>query len=148
MWVCPYEDDREHVILHVVNGILLRPYLSGRVWELSPAQMGLLEEGVALYKEIRGEICRSVPFFPLGFADIRTDDVLAYGVQDGDGALLSVITTRTDTAVIPLSFPREIRDISVLYPASGDCGYAFADGLLTVKMPCRAAGRLFRITFA
>ena len=29
MWVYPYKDEREHVIYNMVNGLLLRPYMSG-----------------------------------------------------------------------------------------------------------------------
>ena len=42
MWVYPYRDDREHVIFNMVNGILLRPYISGIVWRMSDAQMDVL----------------------------------------------------------------------------------------------------------
>ena len=35
MWVYPYVDEREHVIFNMVNGILLRPYVSGIVWNMS-----------------------------------------------------------------------------------------------------------------
>ena len=35
MWVYPYEDNEEHVIYNMVNGLLLRPYISGMVWKMS-----------------------------------------------------------------------------------------------------------------
>ena len=66
MWVYPYEDEEEHVIYNVVNGMLLRPYISGMVWKLGENSMNRMKEGIALYKEIREEVRDGVPFFPLG----------------------------------------------------------------------------------
>ena len=67
MWVYPYEDDREHIIYNMVNGLLLRPYVSGMVWKMSRENLELMREGIDLYKQIRGEIKEAEPFFPLGF---------------------------------------------------------------------------------
>ena len=50
MWVYPYEDEEEHVIYNMVNGLLLLPYMSGQVWKLGEKSMDLLKEGIALYK--------------------------------------------------------------------------------------------------
>ena len=61
MWVYPYEDDREHVIYNMVNGLLLRPYMSGMVWKLGEESMDLLKEGIALYKRIRPEVRQALP---------------------------------------------------------------------------------------
>ncbi len=48
MWVYPYEDEEEHVIYNMVGGLLLRPYISGRVWDMSQTSLDLMQEGVAL----------------------------------------------------------------------------------------------------
>ena len=101
MWVYPYEDEEEHVIYNMVNGILLRPYISGMVWKLSDNSMELMREGIFLYKEIRENLKTAVPFFPLGFCNIK-DEAMAYGVQCEDKAYLSVFAPKTDTVVIQL----------------------------------------------
>ena len=89
MWVYPYEDDEEHVIFNMINGILLRPYMSGMVWKLSDKSMNLLKEGVTLYKSIRNDIKIATPFWPIGFNNIH-DEVLAYGVKNESIAYLAV----------------------------------------------------------
>lgn len=61
-WVYPYEDDREHVIYNVVNGLLLRPYCSGKPWILSPDNRALYREGMDTYKVIRSRTCRMTLF--------------------------------------------------------------------------------------
>ena len=146
MWVYPYEDDREHVIYNMVNGLLLRPYMSGMVWKLGEECMDLLKEGVSLYKKIRSDVRQALPFFPLGFNSIR-DEVLAYGLRSEDHAFLSVFTPKTDTAVIPLAFKgKKTGSVRVLYPSAADCEYHVKDNILTVKMPQAKAARLFELT--
>ena len=145
MWVYPYEDDREHVIYNMVNGLLLRPYMSGMVWKLGEESMDLLKEGIALYKRIRPEVRRALPFFPLGFNTIH-DQVLSWGLRLEDHAYLAVFTPKTDTAVIPLDFgEKKVCSAQVLYPAAADCEYHLENGILKVKMPQEKAARLFRL---
>ncbi|MGN0399548.1 MAG: alpha-galactosidase [Blautia sp.] len=144
MWVYPYEDEREHVIYNMVNGLLLRPYMSGMVWKLSPESLELMTEGIALYKEIRGELKEGVPVFPLGFCGVK-DKVLAYGVQNENTVYLSVFMPGTDSAEIALNFGKKVESISVLYPKTVDCQFACENDILAVKMPQEKAARLFKI---
>ncbi|MGN1140873.1 MAG: glycoside hydrolase family 36 protein [Oliverpabstia sp.] len=146
MWVYPYEDEEEHVIYNMVNGILLRPYISGMVWKLSDNSMELMREGIALYKELRNDLKTGVPFFPLGFCGVK-DEAMAYGVQCGETAYLSVFTPKTDTAVIPLELDGEIKNVQVIYPKQENCEYRYENGVLTVHMPQKAAARLFKILY-
>ena len=145
MWVFPYKDEREHVIFNMVNGILLRPYISGIVWDMSEASMADLREGISVYKDIRGDLKTMVPFFPLGFGRVN-DRQLAYGVKGKGKAYLSVFAIHNDTAEIPLCSLGEVKDVKVIYPKSGDCEYTVEDGVLKVKMPGDVCARLFKIT--
>ena len=144
MWVYPYEDEEEHVIYNMVGGILLRPYMSGMVWKLGENSMRLLAEGVQTYKDIRGTLRHSVPFFPYGFHRMR-DTVLAYGLQDDAGAYLAVFTPHADEADVPL--PRAAKSAEVVYPAKGNCDYELKGDSLHVKMPGKACARLFKLTW-
>lgn len=143
MWVYPYEDDEEHVIYNMVNGLLLRPYVSGMVWKMSDAGMKLMQEGIALYKEIRADIRDGVPYYPMGFGHIN-DAKLAWGIRSGDTAYLVVFLPEVQEAEIPVAFDREVAEVSVIYPKAERCSYEYADGVLHVKMPQKAAARLFR----
>lgn len=142
MWVYPYEDDAEHVIYNMVNGLLLRPYLSGMVWKLSDSSMKLLEEGVSLYKKIRDDLKKGMPVFPLGFGTIK-DEVLVYGVKKEKKLYLAVFTPKTDLAVIPLKY--DVEKVSVIYPQRENCYYTYEGGKLQVRMPQTKAARLFEI---
>lgn len=143
MWVYPYEDEKEHVIYNMVNGLLLRPYMSGMVWKMSDECLDLLKEGISLYKEIRQDVRRALPFFPLGFNTIK-DEVLSCGLSLEDHAYLAVFTPKADYAEIPLDFgEKTVCDAKVLYPSSADCEYQLDSGMLKVKMPQEKAARLF-----
>ena len=144
MWVYPYEDEEEHVIYNVVNGMLLRPYISGMVWKLGENSMNRMKEGIALYKEIREEVRDGVPFFPLGFGTLKSE-VLAYGVKAEKNTHLSVWTPGTTEAVIPLEDAEQISKVSVIYPKEEMCEYKIENGNLAVKMPQEKAARLFKI---
>ena len=148
MWVYPYEDDREHVVFNMVNGILLRPYVSGMVWDMSDDSMAILKEGLDVYKEIRGELKRMTPYFPLGFGRVG-DRTLAYGLQGRGKAYLSVFCIHNDAAEIPLDgLKGEIKGVKAIYPRAGDCEYELRGGRLCVKMPGDVCARLFEITLA
>lgn len=145
MWVYPYEDEEEHIIYNMVNGLLLRPYISGMVWKLSENSINLMREGISLYKEIRADVKEAVPFFPLGFGGVKSE-VLAYGLQRDRTIYLSVFAPKTETAVIPLDLGGEAESVEVIYPKKENCTYRYENGALTVHMPWKAAARLFKIT--
>ncbi len=147
MWVYPYEDDEEHVIYNMVNGLLLRPYMSGMVWKLGNHSMNLLKEGIETYKNIRHDIRHGVPFWPIGLNNIH-DAVMAYGVQTEERAYLSVFAPKTDTVEIPLQFgDKTVKGIRVLYPSKVNCEYQYVENKLKVHMPQKKAARLFCIEF-
>lgn len=122
--------------------------MSGMVWKLGEESMQLLSEGVSLYKRIRADVRKALPFFPLGFNTIK-DDVLAYGLLLKDKAYLSVFTPGSDHAAIPLRFDgRQIRQVQVLYPSEGCCEFRLEDSILHIQMPQARAARLFLLTLA
>jgi alpha-galactosidase len=89
-WCYPVEqDDFEAVAFNVVNSILLRVYQSGRVTNLSGENWNLVKEGISLYKQIRPDILRGLPIWPLGFPSwgngwvsfgLETDEKLYFAV--------------------------------------------------------------------
>lgn len=146
MWVYPYEDEGEHVVFNMVNGLLLRPYISGMVWNLSDDSMALLRQGIDTYKSIRGQLKYMLPFFPLGFGRVN-DSQLAYGLVGKDTAYLSVFTIGSDSAAIPLDFNgRSVAKAEVIYPSPAACEFSLNNGTLNVKMPAPTCARLFKLT--
>ena len=140
-------DEAEHVIYNCVNGMLLRPYVSGLVWDMSQANLDLLAEGIAVYKDIRGDLKQSTPFFPLGLGYIK-DDALAYGVQSNKTAYLSVFGVRTKEVSIPLDkVKKPVKSVKVLYPKAVNCEFELKDNVLTVKLPQEKCARFFQLEY-
>ena len=146
MWVYPYEDDREHVIYNMVNGLLLRPYISGMVWKMSEENLKLMAEGIALYKQIRDGIKDGVPIFPLGFADLESKQ-LVYGIKTEDRVYLAVLAPKTEKVEIPLEFEKKIEKVTVIYPGNVDCKFSYNNEKLSVELPQEKCARLFEIDF-
>lgn len=144
MWVYPYEDDEEHVVYNMVNGLLLRPYISGMVWKLSKNSMTLLKEGISLYKELRGQIRYAVPVFPQGFNEI-TDDILLYGLRTENTMYLSVFMVNKDEGEIDLNFAGKVKNVEVIYPRAVNCDYELSGDHIYIKMPQKAAARLLKL---
>ena len=144
MWVYPYVDEREHVIFNMGNGMLLRPYIRGIVWNMSDASMDALREGISAYKAIRGQLKAMTPFFPLGFGRVN-DARLAYGVRGGKKAFLSVFGIREKEIVIPLQSLGGVKQVSALYPAGGDCEYRLEGDTLKVTLPTTPCARVFEL---
>ena len=107
--------------------------------------MKLMQEGIALYKEIRSDVKEAVPFFPLGFGNIR-QDALAYGLRKEDTVYLVVFAPRTKDVEIPLAFGKETGQVEVIYPKKGNCEYKVEDGILSLHMPQEKTARLLKIT--
>ncbi len=148
IWVYPYEDDREHVIFNLVNGILLRPYISGQVWGLSPENLSLMKEGIDLYKKIRHEIRQGFPVFPLGFA-APGDPVLAYGIRDKNRlylALFGIETNEIDLSLKNILNSKAIASAQVIYPQKQDCRLSFTRDSLSLKLPRTKTARLIQIS--
>ena len=146
MWVYPYEDEEEHIIYNMVNGLLLRPYISGMVWKLTEQNQTYLQEGIALYKQIRDEVRTGLPVFPLGFCNLDSRH-MAYGILCENALYLSVFFPGDTEADIPVDFGKEITGVKVLYPSDERCRYHLEDRRLTVSVPSQKTARLFKLTF-
>lgn len=147
MWVFPYEDDAEHIIYNMVNGILLRPYISGMVWKLSDEKLALLEKGISLYKEIRDEVRTMMPFLPEGFNDRRAD-ILYYGLKNEHKMYLAVFGVNKDTIEIDLrKLGAEVKEARIIYPEKHDSAVSYMEGYLAVNLPQKKCARLLELEF-
>ena len=73
VWSYPQRNgDEEETIFNMVNAMLLRIHQSGHLAELSPERVELVKEGISYYKEIRSDIKKALPDWPIGLADTRS----------------------------------------------------------------------------
>lgn len=150
IWSYPLaEGDREEVVVNMVNALLLRIHQSGHLSELTPERFSLVREGIACYKEIRGDIRNGIPFWPLGMAEF-TDPWFAFGLNCGNKLYLAVWRhageARCDLP-IPQLKGKEHAAIRGIYPnfsqdtAKLDCG----TGVVSVSLAREKTARLFEI---
>jgi alpha-galactosidase len=63
----------EEIAYTMVTGLSGRLYLSGFLDRMAPEQLALVHDATALFREIRADIARSVPGWPLGLPDWYAD---------------------------------------------------------------------------
>ena len=89
-WAYPQPNmSDEDAAFALVNGMLGRLYLSGRLDQMSPAQQAMVAEATSVYKGFRCELSASTPFWPLGLPG-WFDDTIALGLHAAEGDLIAV----------------------------------------------------------
>lgn len=147
-WAYPQPEwNDEEIAFTVVNSLLGRVHLSGRIDKLSNAQLRIVKEGMNTYKAIRRHIKIATPFWPLGLHDWH-QDWLALGLQCSDSRYVAVWRRGGDESC---RFPRaalcgKFVHSQCLFPR----GLSFATHLnldrdtVTVTLPNAPSARLFR----
>jgi alpha-galactosidase len=145
IWAYPQpEYDTELNTLTLVNAMLGRVHLSGRIDAMSDAQLALVSEAIDTYKNIRGLIPRGRPFWPLGLPG-WSDPWIAQGL-DADGETLLAVWRRggPDRATITLPRLRGCR-LEPIFPL-GTSGVEWNPERGEVRLSLPApAGRLLRL---
>lgn len=156
VWSYPLETgDREEVIFNMVNALLLRIHQSGHLAKLTDERFHLVAEGIRCYKQIRGDIVKAIPYWPLGLAKWE-DEWLCAGlkVQDADRYYLAVWKKKgqQETKRIPvvpaedMTYRQEF-EVKQIYPEEEkSCGtYDPSTGELEVRFEKPVMARLFKI---
>lgn len=125
-------DSLDGVVMNMVNAMPLRVHLSGQIDRLSPEQMALVKEGIAVMKKIRCDTAHAIPFYPTGLPTYR-DRI--FSVAYAAPSCTRVAVWRLDTEEDTLTLPVDCRAARVLYPASFDGTLSIENGSVTVKMP-------------
>ncbi|MEV4575854.1 glycoside hydrolase family 36 protein [Nonomuraea jabiensis] len=85
-WAYPQPDmSDEEIAFALCTGMLGRLYLSGHLDAMSPAQLDSVRDAVSVHKEIRADLARATPVWPLGLPRWG-DRHLALGLRAVDGA--------------------------------------------------------------
>lgn len=137
--------------LTVINSLLGRVYLSGRVDQMSPEQLSLVKEGMTLYKAICNDIKTAHATWPLGLPKWNSDWV-SLGLVSKDKKTVYVAIwrrggpTRMDIQIKATKGWPESR-LELLYPAQfpTDVVWDSVPGVLHIEVPETVCARLFRI---
>lgn len=156
-WAYPQPEWSDELnAMTVVNSLLGRIHLSGRLDILKPEQFKLVLDGMDVYKQIRADIPTSTPFWPLGLPAWH-DDWLALGLAarsaDGEetGTYYVSVWRRGGAPENALSIPvpkgRQDVEIEFLYPKQlpVQSSWDASKSALVVELPATMSARLFRV---
>ena len=101
--------------MNMVNSLLLRIHLSGEVYGWDKERTEYVKDAVRIYKEIRGDISTSVPFYPLGIPQYDGEFMCA-AYDNEKTAKMAVwrMDTDKDSIHVPLDF--KVKSAKILYP--------------------------------
>ena len=133
----PDESD-DQIRLNMVNAMLTRIHLSGKIFELTDHQLGIIRDGVALYKKIRGDISTSLPFYPCGLP-CYDQKIFCTGYR---GANTYLAVWRLDTDESTLTIPVCADQTQVLY---GNAETLKTDNGFTVTLPNRCSAAIIQV---
>jgi alpha-galactosidase len=144
----PAWDDEKNAMT-VVNSLLGRVHLSGRLDLLSPHQLELISSGMKVYKDIRPGLKTGLPFWPLGLPTWQ-DDWVALGIATTGGDHYLSVWRRGGSDSISLPIPTlkgKSLKVDLLYPEKfqASAEWDSSKGALSVGISSAIAARLFRL---
>jgi alpha-galactosidase len=150
IWVYPqHEFTPEEIVFSIVNGMLARPQLSGRIWLLDEQQLAVVAEATQVYKGYRREIPESTPVWPFGLP-LWTDDWIVQGLMAPSGVYLAVWRRGGEANIrVPLpTLAGSGASVEVLFPASmpTDAHWDDVSGEVALTLPDAPSARLLRVS--
>jgi len=134
IWAYPLaEAESDAVAVNMINAMMQRIHLSGKLTGQTEEGLSLIYEGVACYKTFRRELKEAIPFYPLGLPDFH-DTWLCLAYRCPERTLMAVWRqdAKEDTVRIPLA---EGAYVKVLYPSYAEgCAYK-EGGEIVVTLP-------------
>lgn len=140
---------REETVFNMVNALLLRVHQSGHLARLDEDRRCLVQEGIALYKQIRSDLSEGLPFWPLGLSQF-SDEWSALGIRHGQVSYLAVWRREGNEKIktLPIKGLRgKCVKVNRIYPEYAADAYEWNSntGSLCVEFPKENMARLFRM---
>lgn len=152
-WAYPQPEWSDEInALTVVNSLLGRIHLSGRLDIMKPHQLDIVYDGMKVYQQIRGDIPKAVPFWPLGLPAWH-DDWLALGLNAGPNKGTFYVSvwrrggsTKCSLPIAALQGQKGVQ-VEVLYPKqmASKASWDESSSTLQVELPEVICARLIRL---
>lgn len=139
MWSYPLPGDSENdVITAMVNTLMVRPYISGKLHLMDEKSRERVKEAIALYKTLREEVSKALPFYPLGLTQYGDKYLCtAYRCPDKNYLCVWHLDGEDDEKFIPFENAKEVK---ILYPSHCSYGKAeICEGGIKVTLPKNTA---------
>lgn len=150
VWSYPNKEaDEEEAVFNMVSAMLGRVHQSGFMNKLPKKNFERVKEGIECYKNIRYDIKKALPRFPLGIIGFEAPWA-ATALDCGSHWYLSVWRKAGENAVqeIPLKVPEgKTASVECIYPKGLPVDYEFDEDkqVLRVKLEDKLRARLFKI---
>jgi alpha-galactosidase len=146
IWSYPLENaSADQASFNMTTAMMCRIHQSGRLDVLSVEALKQVAEGIRVYKELlRTSIPESVPFYPLGMADLTKHNMpIALGMHSPTETVLGI--WRIDGSATT-KIPWRYSEAKLLFPTDLDINVAASEGNLHVEFPrtrmaCLISGR-------
>ena len=146
VWAYPQpEYDVELASFSLVNALLGRIHLSGRIDLMSSTQLDRVRDALDVYKSYRGSIPSAQPEWPLGLPSWY-DDQIALGLTTPEMYLLSVWNRGDSPAGVEIQLSDDWKAVETVFPVDLKTGVALAGNSLSVSLPAGPAARLLKLT--
>ncbi len=133
VWSYPKKQNTNaQVAFNMVNSMLQRMNLSGEITQLNEEQFKLVKKGVEVYKSIRQNIRKAVPFYPCGLSKYG-DGWLCLGLKGDDEQYISV--WRMDGEEDEIIIPAQYNEAEILYPCHMGAKIDSRNGGIKIFLP-------------
>ncbi len=138
VWSIPQKDNTlGEVAINMVSAMFKRIHIGGETPWLDDERLGLVKDGIKLYKEIRTDIPNMTAFYPLGICDFNSDWV-AVGYTDGKQTFICVTHNKGDNELY-IPYNNSIKEINIVYPICNKANTKLCDIGLKVSLPINSA---------
>jgi alpha-galactosidase len=136
--------DEDAVVVNMINAMMQRIHLSGKLTEQTKEGFDLICEGVACYKTFREELRAAIPFYPLGLPDYHGAWLcLAYRCEKR--MLMAVWRQNAAEETVRIPMKECFSDTRILYPSDTDAAVRKEDGAIGVTLPRQYTAVLLEI---
>ena len=145
VWAYPRgEADENTVVMNMVNALLQRIHLSGKIFDWSDWQMAIVQEGIECYKTYRHEIPESIPFYPLGLAK-QTDPFFCSAFYTPSCVRMAVWRMDGDSDTVFIPVKTDHSNTRIIYPKKNKAAVTRVDGGVSVTLEDKRSAIILEI---
>ena len=145
VWSYPLsKDSNDAFVVNMVNSILKRIHLSGEIQAWSEEQEKIVKEALDLYKEIRKDIPKSIPFYPLGMPEYSSKwKCEAYKTDSKIRMAVWRLDDENNTIKIPLD--NQVKSAKIIYPSANNGEVTATENGVTVTLDRQNTAALIEV---